>query len=401
MQKAEEESVQRVEQVSSNTTAALIRTSDSFSSDNIGSEEDTKELEDKVYEFEIYYINNIDYYKRLIESSVTQKDFLENSISKINKSREGLQRIITENKAKIESLEIQDTINSSSTEIVQDGKKRKREDNSTNPELVRLNQAQANLYNQFERLGRELEEIPRRQQEEEKKIVQYSAELAIAQTELDEYRRNKSQRGGRKYRGGNKDINKLLGQVVIVVYDKKQNKYYVSSYKDMFNLWFNRLYGSEQKVPDTVTSPQSVPVEPVVAKGVVTVPSWFQQANTMLKSDKRYQSLSQEKQLKIIKSYFENIKNNKKKQMNDVQAIQIALSTVFPVPLKITSGTSINDIKSESPIENQIRPMGMVRIGGLTRRKKYKNRVTKRRVNKKVRKTKRRHIKGKRITRRR
>jgi hypothetical protein len=121
----------------------------------------------------------------------------------------------------------------------------------------------------------------------------------------------------------------------------------------------------------------------------------------MLKSDKRYQSLSQEKQLKIIKSYFENIKNNKKKQMNDVQAIQIALSTVFPVPLKITSGTSINDIKSESPIENQIRPMGMVRIGGLTRRKKYKNRVTKRRVNKKVRKTKRRHIKGKRITRRR
>jgi hypothetical protein len=86
--------------------------------------------------------------------------------------------------------------------------------------------------------------------------------------------------------------------------------------------------------------------------------------------------------------------------MNDVQAIQIALSTVFPVPLKISSGKSIYEIKAESPIENQIRPMGMVKGGGLTRRKRYNNRLTKRR-NKLVRKTRKRQLRRKRSTRRR
>jgi hypothetical protein len=191
--------------------------------------------------------------------------------------------------------------------------------------------------------------------------------------------------------GQTKDISTLEGKLVLYKYDKKKNKYYITDFFEIFKVWFNTRYISTKNDVRFV-KPASI-----------TLPSWFQQANFILKNDKRYKSLSKEQQFQIIKQYFLNVKKNKKSQMNDRQAIESALSIAFPssgVPsiIKTEQDVSIKPFQSQHISQLQV-PIE-VSSGG-TKKYNRKGKYTRRRYNIKMFKpVSKRYIRYKQLTRR-
>jgi hypothetical protein len=210
--------------------------------------------------------------------------------------------------------------------------------------------------------------------------------------------------------GQPQNVKDLIGKVVIYKYDKQQNTYYITDYENAFKTYFKTMYGSPQQKTDLVNISQPS-TQQVIAKGTnqlpmtVETPKWLEK----LQSYQKYRDLSQPEREKIIQKYYYKLKSNRLNQMNEEQAQQASLISVFPDLLSPKTGQSVSEIKKTENFfaDPTFRSTGMAGLGGrLTRRNKHKNKVTKRRINKRVikknnRKTRKRQLRRKRTTRRR
>ena len=125
--------------------------------------------------------------------------------------------------------------------------------------------------------------------------------------------------GGLK--GGDKiTINDLVGKLVVVIHDKKLNKYYITDYKGLFNVWFNKLYGNKSK--QILSSPEP---EKVLAKGIESPggkdKEWWNQAGNKIRNNELFKNLSKEQQPQMYQTIIGNILKNIKTIPDDNKAI--------------------------------------------------------------------------------
>jgi len=144
-----------------------------------------------------------------------------------------------------------------------------------------------------------------------------------------------------------------------------------------------------------------------MAKGILPSISksneWWEQVEQKIKSNELYNTLPESQKDEMYTKITSKIQENIKTMKDDVAIARAIYDTLKGLQLnvnisnKMTTGRTINDVPNMTQgIVNQ----GIAVGAGLTRRKLYKNKLTKRRKNNRVRKTKKnKKIKIKKYTR--
>jgi hypothetical protein len=244
------------------------------------------------------------------------------------------------------------------------------------------------------------------------RINQLEQELHILVTDPQEQMEMGEDLGG-GLKGGDKiTINDLVGKLVVVIHDKKLNKYYITDYKDLFNAWFNKMYGNKSK--QILSRPEP---EKVLAQGIETPggkdKEWWNQAGNKIRNNELFKNLSKEQQPQMYQTIIGNILKNIKTIPDDNKAISSAIFNSFkktPITIqtsnipKMRTGTTVSEISDFKPYEEGLKMVPSERAGGTTRKKINKKTSTKNKKNKKYRKQgntkKYKHKKSKKTTKR-
>jgi hypothetical protein len=194
-------------------------------------------------------------------------------------------------------------------------------------------------------------------------------------------------------------LESLIGKIVIVKYDYKKNIFYIGDYEKLFTLWLKSKSNEYKGIKDSQTNiPNKISTISIGPGGKTD--EWWRNTGSIIRNNPAFKGLPQEQKTKkyqeIIKNLFKNIKTIE----NDEQLINKSINDALKYPPLLKTGLSYQEM-TNIPFQNEFKQNQLIsQTAGVTKRKKYKHKLTKRKINHQNKKTRHKFKKRKKNTRR-